>query len=330
MSKSRSFEDYTITAILMEESNSIFVQFYNTIIHKKYENTIPYDSFGLPGKVSEVFQVVNFCFDKKEDYTFGFAINGSRMGVMFDAKLGGFLTVSFNIVLDETAVCEDSKVSFKLNELEAKLAETKAELVQTSTELFQARLLIQENNESIRSLETKLKAQEAMISTIMSSCEVSFKRYNDPGATNIYNNASSYPEILPIIKGYPLTTEEITFSNTCSGSSLVDWNKLKMLPNIKKLSIAGYACYGFIENATSLSLEYLLIKSDEASHFNNTTFEWLFNFPNLHTISAKSHSTMMNNILGVLPDYPNIKHIKVHTASPALVRYCLANNITLE
>jgi molybdopterin converting factor small subunit len=329
MSKSRSFEDYTITAILMEESNSIFVQFYNTIRHTKYENTIPYDSFGLPGKVSEVFQVVNFCFDKKEDYTFGFAINGSRMGVMFDAKLGGFLTVSFNIVLDETAVCEDSKVSFKLNELEAKLAETKAELVQTSTELFQARMLIEENTESIRSLETKLKAQDGMISIIMNSCEVSFQRYAQD-ATNMYTNAHSYPEVYSTMKGYPLNTEEITFSYTCCGSALVDWTKLKLLPNLTKLTVGGYACSGFQLNASSLSLEHLIIQSDTGNHLDITPFEWLFHFPNLHTIDAKSHLSMMVNILGVLPEYPNIKHIKIHTTTPALVRYCLANNITLE
>jgi hypothetical protein len=252
------------------------------------------------------------------------------MGVMFDAKLGGFLTVSFNIVLDEASVSEDVKVSYKLNELEAKLAETKAELAETSTELFQARLLIQENNESIGTLETKLKAQEAMILTIMNSCEVSFKLYNDQGATNMYNNAHSYREILPSIKGYPLTTEEITFSYTCSASPLVDWTKLKMLPNLTKLTVGGYACSGFQLNASSLSLEHLIIQSDTGNHLDITTFEWLFHFPNLHTIDAKSHSTMMTNILGFLPDYPNIKHIKIHTTTPALVRYCLANNITLE
>ena len=163
MSKSRTFEDYLITTVIFQESHSIFVQFYNTILHKKYENTIPYESIGLPGKLSEVFTVINLCFDKKEDYTFGYAVNGDKMGINFEAKLGGILTITFNIVLEETNVSSDSKISYKLNELESTLAETKAELAETKASLFEARMRIEENTESIRTLETNLEDTQASL-----------------------------------------------------------------------------------------------------------------------------------------------------------------------
>jgi hypothetical protein len=135
MSKSRVFEDYAITTQLMEESGTFYLQFYNTEVHKKYEATVAYDTLGLPGKPAEVFNVLNYCLDKKEGYNFGFALNGPIMGVGFDALLGGVLSVSFAFTLKETAVSIDTVISYKLNELETELKEVKDELETTKEQL---------------------------------------------------------------------------------------------------------------------------------------------------------------------------------------------------
>ena len=163
MSKSRVYEDYTITSQLMEESQSFYVQFYNTVLHKKYEATVSYDTLGLPGKPDEVFNVLNYCLDKKEGYNFGFALNGSIMGVMFDAKIGGVLSVSFAITLKETAVSIDTVISYKLNELETELDETKKELAEVKEELAETKEELETTKEQLVNTKEELETTKKVV-----------------------------------------------------------------------------------------------------------------------------------------------------------------------
>ena len=107
MSNSLIFKDYMITSQLMEESESFYLRFYNVLLNKKYENTVHYKTLDLPGKCYELFTLLNNCLDNKEGYTFNFELNNTHLGIVFDAKIGVVLSLSFSIMLEETFVSDD-------------------------------------------------------------------------------------------------------------------------------------------------------------------------------------------------------------------------------
>ena len=199
MSTSRVFEDYTITTQLMEESGAFYVQFYNTLLHKKYEANVAYDTLGLPGKPAEVFNVLNYCLDKKEGYNFGFALNGSIMGVMFDAKIGGVLSVSFAITLNEISVSGDTVVSYKLNELETELKEVKEELEMTKEELAEVKEELAETKEELAETKEQLVNTKEELETTK---KVVLKHFQKIQLYDVNINITNIYEYAPPTTGY--------------------------------------------------------------------------------------------------------------------------------
>ena len=319
MSTSRVFEDYTITTQLMEESGAFYVQFYNTLLHKKYEANVAYDTLGLPGKPAEVFNVLNYCLDKKEGYNFGFALNGSIMGVMFDAKIGGVLSVSFAITLNEISVSGDTVVSYKLNELETELKEVKEELETTKEELAEVK-------EELKNIDAKHTKKLLRLTQSMIQMETTIGHLMGASGVMLNKVGCGHLDSMPIYQSHPLNTTTLTLSNR-SNTCHVDWTKLNRLPNLTKLTVVSHAITGFLEYASSSSLTHLII----GEHVNTApaTFNWITRFPNLESIDTKEIPNL-TNILDFLPDCPKLKRIRIFAASTALTRYCVANGIELE
>jgi hypothetical protein len=344
MSKSRVFEDYTITSQLMEESGTFYLQFYNTLLHKKYEANVAYDTLGLPGKPAQVFNVLNYCLDKKEGYTFGFALNGSILGVMFDALIGGVLSVSFSITLEEISVSDDTVVSYKLKNLETELKEVKEELEETKEEL-------KETKEELSTMTSRVERMDQIIDNLMDSVEIwLINRYKS--LPHLPNTKSSFLNI-PFSLG--ITELDLSRIEACADQilelNMIDWNKLRLFPNLKKLTAHAYncddhckctrptcyfgsiiqPCAGFKTVARSNSLEQLVLyRAESASRdYSLTHFGWLPRFPKLKSIDTKTVYPL-TNIVEYLPECPKLKYIRIHTASPALVRYCIENGIKLE
>jgi hypothetical protein len=105
MTHSLVFGDSVITAKIMKESDSLFVLFYNILLHKTHETNIHYKTLGVPGTITEVFNVLTDCLDKKEGYaSFKVMPNDTRLSVVFNTKIGGVLPVEFILQLEETVV----------------------------------------------------------------------------------------------------------------------------------------------------------------------------------------------------------------------------------
>jgi hypothetical protein len=327
-----------------------------------------------------VFNVLNYCLDKKEGYTFGFALNGSILGVMFDAKIGGVLSVSFAITLEEVAVLEETVTIFKQNNMEADLAITKEELANTKEELANTKeemYLIKEElvvtNEQLAEVKRNQKATDAymyelsttvvilkeqlkkvrddyevqedyakklatlepMIRHLMDVCAINFATTNPGWFHNL-----TYPDINRCVgTPYGIYTKELRFGYTKVGGELINWSKLELLPSLVRLTISGFARFGFYKHAKNRNLQHLTIcdggvvswppETNMSRWKQPHTFGWILNFPNLVSIDTKEVPGLTGLIM-FLPECPKLKRIRIYTASTALIRYCVAHGIDLE
>lgn len=302
MSNCRTHEDYLITDQIVSESESFYVQFYNTLQHKKYETTVNYKSLGLPGKMTEVYTVLGYCLDNKDpNYSFRIEIAeidesiGASLGVLCEAKIGGILSMQFTLTLEETKVSDDAVICFKLNKLETELAETKSQLEDTIEEL---------------------ETMKTTVVRLLTVCEIPLYIFIGNCYKNIGPNWSMFTDTYHIEALSLVLTEP-------SPQWKVYWKKLNWFYKLKTLDIMLH--HPDFADASSESLENLTIRQLPVN-----TFSWLGNFPNLRVLNTKPSGITPPDIVEYLPRCRRLTRLSVHTASTALVHYCTVHKITLD
>ncbi len=113
------FGNYSIVSSLNERS--IYLKITDNIGFLQYESNIDIKELRLNIDLSDSFMIIKNCFEEKEGYQVKFTHTTDILKLQFNALVGGFLKMNFDIYLKERVMSNDGQLTITMNKLEQKI-----------------------------------------------------------------------------------------------------------------------------------------------------------------------------------------------------------------
>lgn len=288
---------YTINASLNERT--IYLKIIDLLQYLSYEGNIELKELKLPITLKDAYILITKCLSNTDDHLVKFSKNTNLLRLDFTAKVGGYMNISFEVMLRECIIGDDARMSMKLIEIEKKNSLEHAELKE------QLRHIQSVFMAKTRALEDTIIQQQKMIELF----------------GNIKINISGNP-----VNKFPKLNSELIEYDTAN-----DINTFSLFYNCKKVLI-NYHIENFI-GYDNINVEEL----NGGGHITNS-IKGINNMPNLKIINIKIHPhhniPYEQSILQYLKEYDNkLKQIcitNIHKPDPTeLQKYCREKGIEL-
>lgn len=300
-----TLNNYSVIISLNERT--IYLKITDTVSFYQYEGNIDIKELRLNVDLQDAYIIINNCFQDLDGYSVNIGITSNMLKLQFNALVGGFLKMAFEIMLREKVMSNDGQLTINFNRLEQKLVAGLSKLEQRCKEL---ETIIEEKNTELLDLTDKLSNAQVVIT---------------------YNQNPSY--------GFQLTNHNcfkyINTTNlelTSDGSqNFIIYDSIKCFYNLKTLKITGINQANF-KNMSNKSLKELIITG--VVNTGLQSLEGIDKMPNLEKLTIISN-TNLTNIPTILNSYKHkINYIKIQSCAQVnvveLQTYCQTNNIKLE
>jgi hypothetical protein len=290
--------NYAITSSLNERS--IYLKIIDTMQYLSYEGNIELKELKLPITLKDAYTLITKCLSNTDEHLVKYSKNPNILRLDFTAKVGGYMNISFDVMLRECIMGDDARTSIKLTELEVKHSKEQEEM----------KMMIKRVQKEFicktRELESLIQKQNEMIE-LFGNINVYTHRWisgqNDIRFLKINSEIVSYP-------------------------SESDINNFVLFYKCKKVIIEYHTV-----NLEKYKNNY--VEELKCGHINS--LEGIHNMPNLKIINISPHSTMNNYtdmLLQYLKKYDNkltqIIITNPHKPDPTeLQRYCKEKGIEL-
>jgi hypothetical protein len=117
---------YTINASLNERT--IYLKIIDLLQYLSYEGNIELKELKLPITLKDAYILITKCLSNTDDHLVKFSKNTNLLRLDFTAKVGGYMNISFEVMLRECIIGDDARMSMKLIEIEKKNSLEHAEL----------------------------------------------------------------------------------------------------------------------------------------------------------------------------------------------------------
>jgi hypothetical protein len=214
------------------------------------------------------------------------------MTMTFNALIGGFLRLNFNIMLSEKLMANDAKLTMSFQRLE---------------QLHQA---------DVKKLTTRIAGLEREITRLTGTSEISLFDWNRVPCQSQINTYKAY------MNPYKINIVELNINRY----HCCDFSKIHRFFQLKKLNVTLSEASNWTESSNE-TLEELIINS----HGNLPNGLWLKNFPNLKILNLKYDANLSSALFSSLQTYEHkLKHISVASASAELTAHCVSRKIKLD
>ena len=300
---------YSIVTSLNERN--IYIKCVDQINFTNYETNLDQKELRLQFDLSDIYNIINRCFDESEGYSVNFNVSSVSLKLTFNATVGGFLKVSFETLLREKILSNDGQLTTKIN-----MMEQKYEALSKKFEKF------------IEKYE-KTQEENLQLMNAISNAEIILAPHNKLNqqvfAEYIYKiNSTSIVLDCHFNERYRIGVSigEPTLERICEFYQL------------KKLEIN---CYRFTNLTIMKNKTLEELKIDDLGEGNGhylTSITGIENFPNLRKIEIYNAPNLLN-IVEVLSSFKNnIKTIILSKCPQINVieiqTYCQDNNIQLN
>lgn len=298
-----TLNNYSIIVSLNERT--IYLKITDTVSFYQYEGNIDVKELRLNVDLQDAYIIINNCFQDLEDYSVNIGINSNMLKLQFNALVGGFLKMAFEILLREKVMSNDGQLTINFNRLEQKLVAGLSKLEQRCKEI---ETIIEDKNSQLLDLTDKL-----------SNAHICFTYAG-------HSNANHF--IALNVK--ELTSPAIQFSNDNSSFKYEMFEKLYQL---EKLTTVHFRAYSFESvKFRNNTLKELYIQAQNEGSF--TSLDGINKIPNLERLTIIS-APSLSNIPTILKSYKHkINYIKIQSCQSVnvveLQTYCQTNNIKLE
>jgi len=133
MTDSFEIEKYSIVSSLNERN--IYVKVIDRIIFMCYEANIDSKELRLPIELNNTYQLMSKCFNRVPGYTATLTISSGIMKIMFNALVEGYLKISFEIILREKVMSNDSQLTMNFHRIEQKQEQAVQHLTERLSQL---------------------------------------------------------------------------------------------------------------------------------------------------------------------------------------------------
>lgn len=290
--------NYSITSSLNERT--IYLKIIDTMQYLSYEGNIELKELKLPITLKDAYTLITKCLSNTDEHLVKYSKNTNILRLDFTAKVGGYMNISFDVMLRECIIGDDAKMSMKLFEMEVSNRKKSEEMIQIIKEIRH------EFTRKTEQLETIIQRQSEIIELF----------------GNIKINTHTWISGQNDIRFLKMNSEIVNFPNES------EINQFILFYNCKKLIIEYHT-----DNLEKYKNKY--VQELKCGHINS--LKGIHNMPNLKIINISPHHTMNNYtdmLLQYLKEYDNkITQIIItnpHKPDPTeLQRYCKEKGIEL-
>lgn len=133
MTDSFEIEKYAIVSSLNERN--IYVKVIDRILFMCYEANVDSKELRLPIELNNTYQLMTKCFKREPGYNAVITISSGIMKVLFNALVEGYLKLSFEIILREKVMSNDSQLSMNFHRIEQKQEQAVQHLTERLSQL---------------------------------------------------------------------------------------------------------------------------------------------------------------------------------------------------
>jgi hypothetical protein len=312
-----SFNNKYYSILLSLNERTIYIKATDNINYLMYETNVDLKELRLLLDLKDVYKIMVKCFSvemnnnnndskimiKDLDYSVNLTINSSVMKMAFSALVGGYLNISFEILLREKLMSNDGQLTVNFNRLE------------------------QQQTQAIRALTEKCANLEDSINKmqqIIDCCQIFM--------TNIYTPQGNWCDIQSNAQTHlnNISAKEITMQD--HGQTI--WKNINVFYQLEKLTITNFNAGNNMTNLSKFSNRKLTeLTLNCHAHQSFTSLEGIQNFPNLEILTITAAPGLKDVVTILKATNHKIKTLKFQTCTGVnvveLQTYCQVNNIFL-
>jgi hypothetical protein len=302
MSNAYSLNNYTAVVSLNERT--IYFKITDTINYVSYEGNVDAKELRTNLELGDCYSVICKCFEQSDaDYKTAVTTNSGTLKLIFNALVGGFLKIGFDVMLREKVMSNDGQLTLNFNRLEQKLNAGLEKAMAKCAELE-------------RALEVKTRELANITDNL--------------GFAHICMTHSSHPQPHHFI---PIGVREITNFQGSQDSNSFKFELVHSFYRLEKLVMNYCRISSFkaaqLKNKSLISLE---IQSHNEGHL--TSISGIEDMPELKSLIIRG-APGLTNVVSVLSSYEHkIKSLTFSGCQQVNVvemqTYCQKNNIKLD
>lgn len=301
MSQTIELNNYSIVVSLNDRT--IYYKITDTVSFYQYEGNVDAKELRLSADLADIYKIMINCLKSENGYSVSITSNSGIIKLQFNALVGGFLKMTFDVLLREKVMSNDSQLTINFNRLEQKLIFGITKLMERCDQLEQ---LVLTKNTEILDLTNKLSYSQICM---------------------CHSGHASTEHFIPI---------NIKVLENFNGSQTTDswrFDNVQHLYQLEKLTITYFSVSSFAAaQLKSKSLKKLNINCVSQGHL--TSLQGLNDLPNVENLII-TNAPALTNITSVFKSYNcKINYLKIQTCGQVnvveLQTYCQTNRISLE
>lgn len=302
MSETFNYKNYSIVASLNERS--IYMKIIDTINFLSYEGNVDLKELRVSIDLDGAYKIMINCFKEEEpDYSVTISVNSGVLKLAFNALIGKFLKMNFEVLLREKLMSNDGQLTLNFNKLEQKQAQAIDMLTKKCSDL---------------------EASVNKMQQIIDCCQIFM--------TNIYTPQGGWCDIQSNSQTYlnNISAKEITMQD--HGQTI--WKNISVFYQLEKMTITNFNVGNNINNLTKFgndNLKELVLNCSANGSF--TSLDGINGFPNLEILTITSPPGLTNVVTTLKNTKHKIKTLKFQGCKGVnvveLQTYCQVNNVFL-
>lgn len=303
MSETFNFKNYSIVASLNERA--IYLKIIDNINFLSYEGNVDLKELRVSIDLEGAYKIMINCFKEQEiNYSVIISVNTGVLKLAFNALIGGFLKMNFDVLLREKLMSNDGQLTLNFNKLEQKQAQAIDMLTKKCTDL-----------EGVLAKHQKEFAEQ-----------LEFLK----GVINGIDIFTSPSHHWSGVHQTQFTANIASIELTLSGDGNFNAKSIASFYKLEKLTINGFISQTNLNNVKNIKLKELILNCGNATF---TSLEGIQNFPNLEILTI-TNASGLNNVVTILKATKHkIKTLKFQACAQVnvveLQTYCQVNNVFL-
>lgn len=118
MTDAFTIKNYTILTSLQERS--VYMKVTDTVGFMCYEGTVDTAGLRISIALADAYVIITNCFAEESGYSVNISVSTGNMKLKFNAVVGGFLKMEFDVFLKEKIMSNDGQLTMSFNRIEQK------------------------------------------------------------------------------------------------------------------------------------------------------------------------------------------------------------------
>lgn len=301
MSETFIYKNYSIVASLNERT--IYLKIIDTVNFLSYEGNVDLKELRVSIDLDGAYKIMVSCFKEEPNYSLCISVNSGVLKLAFNALIGGFLKMNFEVLLREKLMSNDGQLTLNFNKLEQKQAQAIDVLTKKCADL---------------------EASVNKMQQIIDCCQIFM--------SNIYTPQGHWCDLQSNTQTHlnNISAKEITITD--HGQTI--WKNISVFYQLTKFTIANFNAGNNISNLSKFSnsnLTELILNC--CAHASFTSLEGIQGFPSLEILTITSAPGLRDVVTVLKATKHKIKTLKFQGCTAVnvveLQTYCQVNNVFL-